>query len=108
MSHAGGESVSDTYMVNFGLPHGVLVAGILAAAFPAAPDFGAIVGMDVICGGDFAITNFGGKSVISFRTPSCATVNYVSDATRARFAGTGSNDPCPCGSGRKYKKCHRP
>jgi hypothetical protein len=22
------------------------------------------------------------------------------------FAGTGRNDPCPCGSGRKYKKCH--
>jgi len=22
-----------------------------------------------------------------------------------RFPGTGRNDPCPCGSGRKYKKC---
>jgi preprotein translocase subunit SecA len=22
------------------------------------------------------------------------------------FAGTGRNDPCPCGSGTKYKKCH--
>lgn len=20
----------------------------------------------------------------------------------------GRNDPCPCGSGKKYKKCHRP
>ena len=26
----------------------------------------------------------------------------------ARFGGTkvGRNDPCPCGSGRKFKKCH--
>ena len=24
----------------------------------------------------------------------------------ARFAGTGRNDPCPCGSGRKFKRCH--
>ena len=24
----------------------------------------------------------------------------------ARFATTGRNDPCPCGSGKKYKKCH--
>jgi uncharacterized protein len=24
----------------------------------------------------------------------------------ARFAGVGRNDPCPCGSGTKYKKCH--
>jgi len=25
---------------------------------------------------------------------------------RARLAGTGRNDACPCGSGKKYKKCH--
>ncbi|MCP3855766.1 MAG: anaerobic sulfatase maturase [Actinomycetia bacterium] len=24
----------------------------------------------------------------------------------ARFAGVGRNEPCPCGSGDKYKKCH--
>jgi hypothetical protein len=23
-----------------------------------------------------------------------------------RFAHTGRNDPCPCGSGKKFKKCH--
>jgi len=22
------------------------------------------------------------------------------------FADVGRNDPCPCGSGKKYKKCH--
>ena len=25
---------------------------------------------------------------------------------RKAFAGTGRNDPCPCGSGRKFKRCH--
>ncbi|MBN2575881.1 MAG: SEC-C domain-containing protein [Deltaproteobacteria bacterium] len=25
---------------------------------------------------------------------------------RERLAATGRNDPCPCGSGKKYKKCH--
>ena len=24
----------------------------------------------------------------------------------AAFARTGRNDPCPCGSGRKFKQCH--
>ncbi len=24
----------------------------------------------------------------------------------ASYAGTGRNQPCPCGSGRKYKHCH--
>ena len=28
------------------------------------------------------------------------------DQARARLAGTGRNDACPCGSGKKYKKCH--
>jgi tetratricopeptide (TPR) repeat protein len=28
------------------------------------------------------------------------------DEARARLAGTGRNDACPCGSGKKYKKCH--
>ena len=27
-------------------------------------------------------------------------------ATRRVDAEPGRNDPCPCGSGRKYKKCH--
>ncbi len=26
---------------------------------------------------------------------------------RRRFAGANRNDPCPCGSGRKFKHCHR-
>jgi Tfp pilus assembly protein PilF len=29
-------------------------------------------------------------------------------AARERLAATGRNDACPCGSGKKYKKCHLP
>lgn len=110
VNHAGGVSLKPNYLVNFGLPHGVLIAGIMASEFDPAPNgFGAIVGMDVICSGDFAITNVSGQSCISFRTPSCDTVDYVVEANRAnraRFAGIGRNDPCPCGTGKKFKKCH--
>jgi tetratricopeptide (TPR) repeat protein len=28
------------------------------------------------------------------------------EAAKARLSGTGRNDVCPCGSGKKYKKCH--
>src|SRR5450631_3877236 len=28
------------------------------------------------------------------------------EEARVRLAGTGRNDSCPCGSGKKYKKCH--
>lgn len=27
-------------------------------------------------------------------------------SANATFKNTGRNDPCPCGSGKKYKKCH--
>jgi uncharacterized protein len=26
--------------------------------------------------------------------------------SKVKFAGAGRNDPCPCGSGMKFKKCH--
>jgi uncharacterized protein len=25
---------------------------------------------------------------------------------KSKFANAGRNDPCPCGSGLKFKKCH--
>ena len=34
-----------------------------------------------------------------------ATKTVVKD-TNDPFANVGRNDPCPCGSGKKYKKCH--
>ena len=33
-------------------------------------------------------------------------VTYVKDKNDP-FANCGPNDPCPCGSGKKFKKCHR-
>ena len=30
----------------------------------------------------------------------------MTEAAIERFKTTGRNDPCPCGSGKKYKKCH--
>ena len=32
-----------------------------------------------------------------------AMKDYFGDSP---FAGVGRNDPCPCGSGKKYKNCH--
>ena len=29
-----------------------------------------------------------------------------SEDTEDEYAGTGRNQPCPCGSGKKYKQCH--
>jgi tetratricopeptide (TPR) repeat protein len=34
------------------------------------------------------------------------TSDKAQQAAAERLAGTGRNDVCPCGSGKKYKKCH--
>lgn len=34
------------------------------------------------------------------------TLNSVSRSTAPQFSDVGRNDPCPCGSGKKFKKCH--
>src|SRR5690606_20448985 len=40
-------------------------------------------------------------------TPSFGYCERVSDDSYSdRLKHTQRNDPCPCGSGRKYKKCH--
>jgi len=40
------------------------------------------------------------------KTPGKAEAGDGVEAARARLAATGRNDACPCGSGKKYKKCH--
>lgn len=74
--------------------------------------------MDIITRGDFAITNVNGKTTFSFRFPSIGTIDFVDEGQKMEKAQTkgtaaikkekkvGRNDPCPCGSGKKYKNCH--
>lgn len=76
--HAGGQSESLTYMVNFQLPNGVVIGFAMVTELGKHEGgFDVIVGMDVISLGDFSITNVRGQTCMSFRTPSCATIDYV-------------------------------
>lgn len=36
--------------------------------------------MDIINKGDFAVTNYGGKTMFSFRFPACAETVYTKDS----------------------------
>ena len=112
VSHGGGDGEDKdvpTYLVNIQLPNKVGFAGVLVTEFPPPKDgsFNIIVGMDIIGIGDLAITNVSGKTWMSFRTPSSEAIDYVADINRSSgYSGVGRNAPCPCGSGKKYKKCH--
>ena len=105
--HADGSSNRLLYLVNFTLPNEVGIAGALVSEFPRRDGFDVILGMDVIGLGDFSITNLDGQTWMSFRTPSSVRIDYVDEIHRANFAGVRPNAPCPCGSGKKFKKCHR-
>jgi hypothetical protein len=78
VNHAGGSSPSNTYLVNLVLPNQVGFAGVQVSECVDS-EFGVIIGMDIICSGDFSITNVNQKTVMSFRNPSLKTIDYVTE-----------------------------
>jgi hypothetical protein len=94
------------------LPNSVTIGGVVVTECEETAQFGFILGMEIICRGDFAITNYANQTWVSFRVPSMAGIDYVQQANEVQFFGVGRNDPCPCGkqdgNGKpvKFKKCH--
>jgi len=108
VNHAGGRSPSNTYIVNLYLPNKVLIPGVPVIECPdTVGDFSVIIGMDIICSGDFAITNYKGITRVSFESPSNQIINFVEQINSIKYSGIGRNSPCPCGSGKKFKNCCR-
>lgn len=105
--------IKPTYLISIMLPNQVGVPSIrVAEGDIQGADL--LIGMDIIGLGDFAVSNFDRKTVFSFRMPSRERIDFVAllneekknhDAIAKIPSKTGRNDPCPCGSGKKYKKC---
>jgi len=64
-----GIDVKDTFLVHIGLPTGDIITNIMAMEFDT-DEYDVVIGMDVICNGDLAITNKDDKTTFSFRIPS--------------------------------------
>ncbi|MGD9852455.1 MAG: retropepsin-like aspartic protease [Nitrospirales bacterium] len=64
-----------TYLVNVFLPNGVAFPGVRATE---AEINGAdvLIGMDIIRTGDFAVSNFNGRTIFSFRFPSVEEIDF--------------------------------
>ena len=108
---AGGVRDQPVYLVNIRLQNGVEVTHVKVSQASLGPDTDVLIGMNIITRGDFAVTNYMGKTAFSFRVPSIEKIDFVAQARRsAQATGSspkvGRNDPCPCGSGKKYKTCH--
>jgi len=79
----------------------------------ADSSIGMLIGMNIITMGDFCITSYDGKTVMSFIYPSQKKIDFVEEINeynrleKIHIARTKSgNDICPCGSGKKWKNCH--
>lgn len=104
---AAGEISVYIYAVNIFLPNNVNFAMVPVTGNDLG-DVDMLIGMDIISKGDFSVTNVDGKTTFSFRIPSMERIDYVKEATpkpKVKAKEPGRNDPCPCGSGLKYKKC---
>ncbi len=109
---ASGEAISNVYLVSIRLPNKVIIPQIRVTEGTISGDAEVLIGMDIINRGDFAVTNKDGKTNFSFRVPSIECIDFVKQKPASLQSGdqtlpkVGRNDPCPCGSGKKYKKCH--
>jgi uncharacterized protein len=72
-------------------------------------------GLNVLCAGFRAFFNHVRRPMeimaneLRYQRPPANIMRLLAeeDAARQRqFSAVGRNDPCPCGSGRKYKQCH--
>jgi predicted aspartyl protease len=109
-----GEHFTETYYVSIGLPNGVGFSSVrVTKGNVLSADV--LIGMDIISTGGFAITHVAGKTCFSFRNPSMEKIDFEAKTPSAAsssgnsgnpYPKVGRNDPCPCGSGKKYKHCH--
>ena len=104
VSGVHGSQQSNVYLIDVYLPNRVVVQGVEAVESRslAGEADDVLIGMDIIGLGDFAVSNLQGKTTFTFRIPSLAEIDFGPPP----IPKVGRNEPCPCGSGKKYKKCH--
>jgi len=102
-----GSHNANCYLVDVWLPNGVIITNVRAVE-GQINGASVLIGMNIISLGDFAISNYRGKTTFSFRIPSLAETDYVNShhsQNSAKSDKIGRNELCPCNSGKKYKKC---
>ena len=101
MRTPSGEKEMDTFCVDVILPNNVKFDGLMVVDSEiGSQGIGILVGMDIISRGDFAVTNFDGKTVFTYRHPSQSKIDFVKDVKLRQLIGT----PHGMGKNRKRKK----
>jgi SEC-C motif len=108
----GGTLATTSHLVNIALPNKAMFPMVSVAKMVLLGGIDVLIGMDILGLGDFTVTHYGGKTTFSFCCPSRREIDFVAEINDenkivpAVSNKVGRNDRCPCGSGKKYKKCH--
>lgn len=106
---------TNTYLVDLKLKSDVTISTVQVTEGVILSEKGidCLLGMDIISIGDFSITNFEGRTMMSFRIPSSHKLDFVEKLNsetaiinRHFHSGKNLNHMCSCGSGKKFKNCH--
>lgn len=73
-----GVDLKDTYLVHIGLPTRDIITNIRAMECNS-DEYDAVIGMDVIGKGDFAITHIDGNTKFSFQVPSASDIDFTKE-----------------------------
>lgn len=78
MSTANGTRQANIYYVDITLPNGVVISKIPVSGIDLGDSScDLLLGMDIICLSDFAISNVDHETLFSFRIPSLEAIDYV-------------------------------
>lgn len=100
----GDGQIASTYLVSIFLPNLVVFPSVEVTEGTLI-DADVLIGMYIINCGDFAVTNKDGKTVFTFRIPSIERIDFTNNRPNILTPAVSKNSPCPCGSGKKYKRC---
>ncbi len=73
---ANGIAFQEVFDISILLPGGLLIDTEATCADLTTGQFSCLIGMDVIGRGDFAVSNFQGTTVFSFRYPSVERIDF--------------------------------
>ena len=88
MQTPSGTSTVDTYLINIILPNDVEIPDVrVCDSEIGSQGIDILIGMDIISQGDFAVSNYRGKTVFTFRIPSKQLTDYVEQINISKVIG---------------------
>jgi hypothetical protein len=79
----GGARRANKYLVNIWLPNKVVIPSVEVIE-GQVKNQDVLIGMDIINKGDFAVTNYGGKTIFSYRFPSVERIDFVKNPFKSK------------------------